>query len=417
VKILWVKSGGLLPLDHGGRIRSYQLVRHLAKRNEVSLFTFSAEDQDPARAHLPLEKIFRRVICIPLPIPEPRSLHDYIGYARNVFSSRPYSMAKYCQPQVAQALRQLLSQEKYDLLLCDFVLTAAVVPWDWPGPKVLFTHNIEAVIWERHFRIARNPVWKAVCYREYRTMEALEHRYVKLADHVLAVSNNDQDFFAQLVKKDKISVVPTGVDIEYFRPEQGKEYPATIVFTGSMDWIPNEDGILYFIKDILPIVRAQFQQVRLLIVGRRPSVRLREVAAKVPGVTVTGTVEDIRPYMAEGCIYVVPLLVGGGTRIKIFEAMASGKAIVSTTIGAEGLPIRHGENILLADDPQAFADSVTELLHDTRRRKDLGRAARSLVEQDCSWEFVGETLEAILRRVAVAFSGINAGGVPPAKSD
>jgi sugar transferase (PEP-CTERM/EpsH1 system associated) len=417
VKILWVKSGGLLPLDHGGRIRSYQLVNTLASRHEVSLFAFCAEDQDPIRAHAPLENILRRVVCLPLRIPQPRSVRDYMQYARNVFSLRPYSMAKYCQPQVSQRLRQLLSQEEYDLLLCDFLLTAAVVPWDWPGPKVLFTHNVEAMIWERQYRTSRNPFMKAICYREFRTMQALERRYTKLADHLLAVSDNDRNFFARTVDPDKISVVPTGVDTEYFRPQTGIEEPATLVFTGSMDWLPNEDGILYFIENSLPIVRARFPQVRLLIIGRRPSPRLLQIAAKTPGITVTGTVEDIRPHMARGCVYIVPLLVGGGTRIKIFEAMASGKAVVSTTIGAEGLPVQHAENILLADDPQDFARCVVELLGNTRHRRELGLAARTLVEQSYSWDSVGKTLDTILRDAAATFSCKGGKSTTPAESE
>lgn len=404
MKILWAKSGGLLPLTHGGRIRSYYLARELAKFHDVSLFTFASQHENPIPAHEPLKQFFRNVVCLPLKIPKLHGLQESVNYARNLLSTRPYSASKYCQPWVKQELAAHLAREQYDLLLCDFLLTAGVIPWDWPRPKVLFTHNIEAVIWERHFRTSKNPVWKAVSYREYRSLERMERKYVSSADHVLAVSDNDRDFFLRYAPKGKMTVIPTGVDIDYFTPSNEEPDPESIVFTGSMDWIANEDGIVFFIEKVLPLVRLQFPKAKLLVVGRRPSERMKKIGASAPGVEVTGTVDDIRPYLARGSVYVVPLLVGGGTRIKIFEAMAAGKAIVSTTIGAEGLPVRHGENILLADDAQSFANCVVELLKNRASRERMSSAARKLVVDGYSWHAVGRTLCAALETTA---TGVN----------
>jgi len=403
MKILWVKSGGLLPLTHGGRIRSYYLARELAKLHEVSLFTFASQEENPIPTHEPLKQIFRNVVCLPLKIPKLHGLQESVNYARNLLSMRPYSASKYCQPWVAKELVAHLAREQYDLLLCDFLLTAAVIPWDWPRPKVLFTHNIEGVIWERHFRNSKNPMWKAVCYREYRTLERMEHQYISSADHVLAVSDNDRDFFLRYAPKNKMTVIPTGVDIDYFGPSNGDSNPESIVFTGSMDWIANEDGIVFFIEKVLPLVRQQFPNAKLLVVGRRPSDRMRKIGASVLGVEVTGTVDDIRPYLARGSVYVVPLLVGGGTRIKIFEAMAAGKAIVSTTIGAEGLPVKHGENIFLADDAESFARCVIELLGNRATREGLGAASRKLVTAGYSWKAVAHVLGVALEAAASGF--------------
>jgi sugar transferase (PEP-CTERM/EpsH1 system associated) len=387
-------------MNHGGRIRSLHLAKELATHHEVSLFTFSSEAEDPIAAHEPLKKIFQQVICLPLKIPQARGFRETINYVKNLPSSRAYSMSKYCQPWIARELSRLLAEEEYDLLLCDFLLTAAVVPWDWPKPKVLFTHNIEAIIWERHYRLSKNPIWKAVSYREYRLLERMEREYVSRAEHVLAVSENDRDFFLKYAPEDRMSVIPTGVDIDYFSPSDGEEDPHSIIFTGSMDWIANEDGIVFFIEDVLPLVRKRFPQAKLWIVGRRPTSRLRQIGRSARDVEVTGTVDDIRPYLARGSVYVVPLLIGGGTRIKIFEAMAAGKAVVSTTIGAEGLPVQHGENILLADDAETLARSVADLLGDAVRRKNMGAAARKLVSENYSWKAVGKTMARVLAEVA-----------------
>lgn len=398
MKILWVKSGGLVPLDHGGRIRSYQLAKELARKHEVSLFTFYAED--PTDAHKELEHVFIRVIGIPLHIPPAQSAADLCAYARNLLTLRPYSQAKYCQPQVASRLREHLREVKYDLILCDFLLTAAVIPWEIACPKVLFTHNIEARIWERQVRVARNPVWKAVCYREYLCLSRMERNYIQRADSVLAVSEPDRDFFAEFADPAKIHVIPTGVDVDYFQPVPNSEKLNTLVFTGSMDWLPNEDGIFWFVEQVLPRIRQQIPDVSLWVVGRRASTKLQELGKREPGVHVTGTVDDIRPYVARGSVYVVPLLVGGGTRIKIFEAMAMGKAVVSTTIGAEGLPVTSGEDVILADQPEAFARSVVGLLQDAAERRRIGKAARHLVEKDYSWESVAGQLAEVLESTA-----------------
>jgi glycosyltransferase involved in cell wall biosynthesis len=231
-------------------------------------------------------------------------------------------------------------------------------------------------------------------------MQRMELRYLQRSDHVLAVSETDANFFERILDPSNISVIPTGVDVEYFRPTPEKEEANALVFTGSMDWLANEDGILYFMREILPRIRQEIPDATLWVVGRRPSKKLIQAASELRGIEVTGTVEDIRPYIAKASVYIVPLLVGGGTRLKIFEAMAMGRAIVSTSIGAEGLPAVSGKHLLLADQPEEFARQVVELLRDTKRRKELGERARSLVEQNYSWQSVGNLLSDVLRNVS-----------------
>jgi glycosyltransferase involved in cell wall biosynthesis len=197
-------------------------------------------------------------------------------------------------------------------------------------------------------------------------------------------------------------VVATGVDTEYFTPSPGDPHSRQIVFTGSMDWLPNEDAILYLSESILPKIRVQEPGAAVWVVGRSPSQKLRDVGAKKVGIHVTGTVEDVRPYIAESQVYIVPLRIGGGTRIKIFEAMSMGKAVVSTSVGAEGLPVEHTKNIILADSPEEFASQVVRLLRDQRAREAIGRAARKLVEENYSWASVARSFEGVLHRAMEA---------------
>ena len=192
---------------------------------------------------------------------------------------------------------------------------------------------------------------------------------------MLAVSDADRRHVRRLYGDGvprPVHVVPTGVDTSYFAPEASPADSRNLVFTGSMDWLPNEDAMVFFCREVLPLIRADEPGVTLSIVGRAPTPTVEKLADG-HGITVTGRVDDVRPYMRDAAVYIVPLRIGGGTRLKIFEAMAMGKAVVSTTVGAEGLPVTSGEHLLLADEPRTFARAVVRLLRDVGRR----RAARS----------------------------------------
>jgi sugar transferase (PEP-CTERM/EpsH1 system associated) len=400
MKILWVKAGGLVPPDTGGKIRSYNTLLQLAKHHAITFFSFyTAHEND---AHAELSQIFQRVILTPLDLPPTKSARELLDYVSHLFSRDPFNLTKYCRPVVRKKLRTLLEKETYDVILCDFLAAAGAIPWDWPCPKVLFTHNVEAVIWQRHYEVARNPLWKVLSWREWKRMEAAERRYLQKADHVLAVSENDRAVFARFLDPQKLTVTPTGADTEFFQPSQEKEIPNSLVFTGSMDWLPNEDGIFYFVNEIFPLILRQAPDAALCVVGRKPSRRLQDLASRIPNIQLTGWVEDVRPYLAQRAVCIVPLRIGGGTRLKIFEAMSMAKAVVSTSIGAEGLPVKNGEHLLLADDPGAFAESTLRLLGDASQRAQIGQAARHLVEENYSWAKVskcfGQVLENVVKR-------------------
>jgi len=399
MKILWVKAGGLVPPDTGGKIRSYNILRELARHHSVTFFSFHAAHQNDA--HPALKNRFDRVVSVPLSLPVSKSRADMLDYLIRLLSFNPYLITKYCRSEVRHKLRTLLQQETYDVIVCDFVSPAGVIPWDSPIPKVLFTHNVEAVIWRRHHEVATKPVWKAISWWEWRKMEAAERRYLRLADRVLTVSETDRDAFATFLDPQKITVIPTGVDVDYFQPLPVEEIPDSLVFTGSMDWLPNEDAIFFFVEAILPLIKQQCPALSLEVVGRNPSRKLQSLVETETSVRLTGWVEDIRPFLARGSVCIVPLRIGGGTRLKIFEAMSMGKAVVSTSVGAEGLPVQTWENIVLADAPNDFASSVITLLRDSNQRHRLGTAARILVNENYSWPKVAETFCRVLEDVLI----------------
>ena len=279
-----------------------------------------------------------------------------------------------------------------------------------PAPAVLCHHKVEAMTWRRHYEVQTNPLKKAYLYGQWLKARRFERAECRRFDAVVAVSREDAELMRREYGVAEVADVPTGVDIDYFRPTGAETVePHGLVFTGSMDWLPNEDAIQFFTREILPLVRERVPQVKLTVVGRKPYASLLELAGRDPSIVVTGRVEDVRPYMERAAAYVVPIRVGGGTRLKIYEAMAMEKPVVSTTVGAEGLPLRDGEDLLLADTPRAFADAVVRVLEDAEFARRLGARAAAGVRERFGWERVADQFAELCERAVALGAGAERG--------
>lgn len=407
MRILWVKAGGVVPADSGGRIRSLHILKQLAAAHSITIFTYYAEhfgDQHRSSELNGFEN-FENVVAIPIALAPERAPRDYLLYARTLFSSEPQSMQLiggeaggrlryFDTADIRRRLNSLIAGGNFDALVCDFIYPAGLIDWTLPAAKILFTHNVEAHLWKQQFDAARHPLKKFLYWKEWRGLSEAELRYAREADHVVTVSEQNRAFFSNFVDPDRVSAIATGVDIDFFR---ASDYTPShsMVFTGSMDWLPNQQGLLFFTSQILPRVHAEVPDADLWIVGRYPSPEIQRLEG--PRIHVTGRVDDIRPFLQRASVYIVPLRSGSGTRIKIFEAMAMGKAVVSTSLGAEGLPVTHGKNILIADQPREFADAVVRVFRDRELAEGLGRAARALVEEQFTWKTAGAQFETILQ--------------------
>ncbi len=399
MRILWLKSDLLLPLDKGGRLRTWHLMRHLARHHDITYLSFAEHGQDRSAAGM--RPVAKRVVTIPRSDPAKRSLLFYMDAARYLADPLPYAIAKYRSAAYKVQVQALLRDHHFDLLVCDFLVPAVNLPKTLPCPAVIFTHNVEAEIWRRHAETKASVAARWLYRIQHQRMLRFEEEALSRFDGVLAVSEADRDTFARLypsVANTPTWVVRTGVDTQYFVPSSNEPTERRLVFTGSMDWLPNEDAMTYFCHDILPLVVEQEPHVRLSIVGRAPTPAVRALASD--RVEVTGTVDDVRPYIDRAAVYVVPLRIGGGTRLKIFEAMAMGRAVVSTTVGAEGLPVVDGTHAIVADEPRTFADAIVSLLRGPSRRHAIERAARSLVVEQFDWSAVAGELEGALAGVA-----------------
>jgi glycosyltransferase involved in cell wall biosynthesis len=383
MRILWVKVGGLWPLNTGGRLRSFNILSELAREHEVSVFTTHppGEDGEVLRRQLPQCK---RVESFPFAAPKFRDPRFPLTLARSWLSSMPVDVYKHRVPAMRQAVEALLASGEIDLCVADFVFAAPNVPLDGPVPVMFFSHNVEYQILKRLAEAQTDPIRRTLLGIEWRKMRRYEAQVCRKARLTVAVSAQDRALHQADATGAVIRDVPTGVDVGYFHANGTPEDPAELVFTGSMDWHPNEDAIRHFITEILPAIRHEVPRTRLTVVGRNPSSGLRHDAERA-GVKVTGTVDDVRPYIDAAAVYVVPLRIGGGTRLKIFEALSMGKAVVSTGIGVEGLPLAPGEHYLKADDPQAFASAVVTLLRDPQHRHALGDAGRQLTHERYAW--------------------------------
>ena len=392
MRILWVKIGGLWPTNTGGRLRSFNILSELAREHQVSVFTthLPGEDGEALKRQLPQ---CQRVQSFEFAAPKFRDRRFPLVLARSWFSSLPVDVYKHRVPELRRAVDELLAEGEIDLCIADFVFAAPNVPLGGPVPVMFFSHNVEYQILKRLAEAQDDPIRRGLLAIEWRKMRRYEAEVCRKARLTVAVSAHDRELHQADATDAVIRDVPTGVDVGYFKANGTPEDPAELVFTGSMDWHPNEDAIRHFIDEILPTVRREVPSVRLTVVGRNPSPGLRR-AAEGAGVKVTGTVDDVRPYIDGAAVYVVPLRIGGGTRLKVYEALSMGKAVVSTGVGVEGLPLAPGEHYLKADDPAAFASAVVTLLRNPERRHALGDAGRQLTHERFAWPQVARVFGA-----------------------
>jgi sugar transferase (PEP-CTERM/EpsH1 system associated) len=403
MKILWLNANLLLPLDKGGKLRTWHLMRHLAARHELTYLSFCDPGQPP-EDHLGMSDVCAHLHTIERTDPPKGTMRFYLDAAKYLVDPVPYGVAKYRSGAFRSTLERLLRDIRFDAIVCDFLVPVVNLPERLPCPAILFTHNVEAEIWRRHAENARNPLARFLLAQQWRRMLRFERSALARFDLALAVSDADRETFQRLYPdalRIPAHVVQTGVDTAYFVPSTAPPRRAHLVFTGSMDWLPNEDGMQYFVREILPRIRQVEPEVTLSIIGRAPTPAVRRLADDA-GIEVTGRVDDVRPHIAAGAVYIVPLRIGGGTRLKIFEAMAMGKAVVSTTVGAEGLPVTPGRNIVIADEPARFAQVVVHMIRDVDARRAVEAEARRIVVEQYDWSAVAEDFEDALRRAVSA---------------
>jgi polysaccharide biosynthesis protein PslH len=393
MKLLWVKTDFLHPTTRGGQIRTLELLRQLHRRHEVHYMAFHdpREPEGLSRASEYCSKAYP----IDFQLGD-KSSPAFLGQLiAGLFSSLPVSIRRCRSTEMQRLIERLIPLERFDCVICDFLSPAPNIP-DLSS-CVLFQHNVEAVIWQRRTEHAGDPLRRFYLKLQADRMLRYEGEVCRKVRNVIAVSESDAALMRDCYGVKHVEAVPTGVDAEYFKARGPAAPSADLVFVGSMDWAPNIDGIDWFQREVLPLILGRKPECSIAIVGRTPPPAIQGLAVRYPGVQVTGTVPDVRPWLWGSKVSIVPLRVGGGTRLKIFEAMAAGAPVVSTTIGAEGLGVRDGDTIRIADSPEDFAAACIALLDDAAERERLRDRALQMVTEQYSWEAVASAFENLLR--------------------
>jgi polysaccharide biosynthesis protein PslH len=385
MRILWVKTGPLLPLDTGGKRRTHAMLTEISREHEVTYLALLPEGTEISAAEEADAYAQRKIWITSHQVPK-SSPRFWLDLARStVLTSRPYAVQRYEEPKLRAQLQEMAAQKEFDLVICDFLAPALnFLGVSFSCPTILFQHNIESQIWKRLAEAESNFIKRRYLHLQYRRMFVWEDKLSRLFDGVITVSPDDSRLARELYGLSNVlGDVPTGVDVQLFQPGPPAPPPFTVGFLGSMDWMPNIDACQFFLDDIFPKVQAQRPDCRLKIIGRNPPAHLRERAND--HIIVTGTVDDVAPHVQSCHAIIVPLRAGGGTRIKIYEAMAMGVPVISTRIGAEGLPVVHEEDILLADEALDFAAAIVRLAAEPSLAASLAKQARLNVENHYSW--------------------------------
>jgi polysaccharide biosynthesis protein PslH len=395
MKVLWVNTNFMHPTTKGGQIRTLEMLRHLHRWHEIHYVAIASPEQSegPARAHEYSVKAYPFSYRIPQK-PSPAFLFQL---AAGIFSPVPLAVSRFHPPGMAVFLEKLIARERFDRAVVDHLAPSAYFP-DL-SRAVFFQHNVETAIWRRHVEHATDRLRRWYFQLQAQRMFEFERRVSLAAGHIVVVSAADACQMRELFGVTRVSAIPTGVNLDYFQPPNPRPaapVEANLVFVGSMDWLPNVDGVLYFVREILPLIRRHRPNCSLAIVGRTPPPSITELAERDPHIHVTGTVPDIRPYLWNSAVSIVPLRIGGGTRLKIYEAMAAHIPVVSTTIGAEGLTIHPPDDIRIADTPQDYAELCLKLLSSSGERERVASAAWEMVNANFSWERVSRCFEEVL---------------------
>jgi polysaccharide biosynthesis protein PslH len=388
-RLLFIVPWFLFPASTGGRIRTLQILRGM-KGGAFSVTLAGPVPRDgEKRFASELSSVCDRFVSWPS-----RRGSRWRRWLRLVHLAGLLPMAVECDRSLkgARVVAQQI-ERKPDLVVVDFPHAAVLLPPRLEIPSVVFTHNVESEIYRRQVAAAENPLLRHIWHGQSEKMERYERETLARFDRVVAVSERDARQFRDRYGTRSVVSIPTGVDLDYFSFQPPEAEPR-VIFSGSMDWLPNAEGVEWLLRDVWPSVLKRVPQACLRVIGRDPPAHLVRAAHGLR-VEFTGFVDDVRPHMRGAAASVIPLHVGGGTRIKAYEAMAQGCPIVSTTIGMEGLPAEAGRHYVLADRPEEFAGALVGLLTDPVRGARIAADARSFVEASFSSARVAAEFERI----------------------
>lgn len=380
------------PLNFGGALREYHILKNLTREHRVTVATYGdPEDEYKLRENLgdQLDEIHM--------VPDPLSRsYRRISQLYALCTDKSYTYWHSYNKEMQKLLNQLFSRNNYDAVQTEFSVMGGL-DMHTDAVKVLDAHNVEYENFRRMSEKSDSVIRKMFYKREFRKMYREELHCFNKQDMIFTTSECDKKIIHEDVPQVPKYVIPNGVETDFFKPSDREQEPYSMVFTGMMAYVPNDDGMLYFLDEIFPRIQEKIPQAKIYIVGIRPTKELK--ARENEHIKVTGFVDDVRPYVWRSSVYVVPLRMGSGTRLKVLEALSMKKPVVSTSIGCEGINVTDGESIIKRDDPEDFANAVIELLKNKKMRKKLTENGHDLVKAKYDWPVIGDKMLEIYNSV------------------
>lgn len=387
--VLFVSQQFPYPLTDGGNIRTFKLLEGLAAQYDVCLIASVRSDSDVQEGLELLKGLCSEVVCVP-DVKSKSPLSSIFTVGRALLRSLPLAVSHNFNPHIQKEVNIQRARKTFWAIHMNHLDTVQYFPMEGMTEKtVLDSHNLLHLFYAKAASIERSPWRRALLRLEAWRTRRYEFRVFSALDNVVVCSELEKGHLAGIFGANKVRVIPNGVDCAYFHPPQ-KGYernPATVVFTGAMGYSPNSDAAIYFIREVMPILRKK-TQVRFAAVGRDPPAELVALGRQWTDVIVTGKVPDVREHVWGARIFVVPIRKGAGTRLKVLEAFAMGIPTVSTSVGAEGIEFTPEQDLLLADDPASMADRIVELLQNPAQCEALGKRAMALARSRYDWKAV-----------------------------
>ncbi|MFA5832246.1 MAG: glycosyltransferase family 4 protein [Bacteroidota bacterium] len=400
MKILFIATDIPYPINSGGRNRLYHIVKGLSRFNEVD-FVGLSNTRDPFSAKEELSRYCRAVYAIPVDI-----RHSVIKLIKSFFSKTPYKVLQYFSTTMAEKIRALIKENSYDIILCEHIFVEQHIP-SVSIPVVPQNIDLNYTVYKRIAEKSKGFMsWYSAS--QWKSLYRYEQKVLQKYNVGIALSSHEEKLMKSMVRDIHSIIVPNGVDTTYFRSAQNSSNSGenNIIFTGSYSYFPNEEAAYYFATKIFPAVVSKIPDAKYFIIGRSPSARLLNLQ-KRQNIIVTGEVEDIRSYLDKAQVVVAPIQFGGGTRLKVLEALAAAKAIVSTSIGCEGIDIENGKHLIIADNENSFAEAVISFLLDPQKNISFGRQGRLLIEKKYSWERITADFQESLKNYIEEYSRLS----------
>jgi glycosyltransferase involved in cell wall biosynthesis len=383
------------PATSGKRLRTLNLMLRLARRHHV---TYLARGQgDPAEMRQAREYLGDHGIhpvIVDDPLPKKSGPAFYLRLAANLLSTLPYSVASHVRPRMRAAVAAHAAARPVDVWQFEFFPYLRALP-DPSARKVLVAHNVESLLWQRYHESESRPLHRWYIKGQWRKYERAERRGFAEATRVVAVSPEDAALVRERFGQPCVDVVDNGIDRAYFEAVRPDRDPNLILLLGALDWRPNLDALGVLLDRIYPEVRAQHPAARLWVVGRNPPAGLALRVAAVPGAELHADVADVRPYLARSGVMAVPLRIGGGSRLKILEALACALPVVSTRVGAEGLTLRPGKDLVVVDGVEGMAEALLRCLREPGPAQEMARVGREAVLERYDWDTLAQKLEEV----------------------